>query len=257
MDTCPVSPLRLLLIDAHAIVSDGLVALFSAEPDIEVVGAAHDGWSAIEKARRLTPDVILMDILLPGMNGIDTIVEIASRKIQTKILVLTADDSESCVRESLRAGASGYILKSCTLPELVLAIRNVNIGNTYLSPAISSSIVNGYVNTSSTCSPSSQWLSLTRRERQVLQLVAERFHNKEIAGKLHICIKTVEKHRSNLRNKLDIHNTYDLIKYWESHGLSPVTYFGEKHKHQISQSLSRTGSSVLQDNGLHQALLEL
>lgn len=188
------------------------------------------------------------------MNGIDTIVEITSRKIASKILVLTADESDSCVRESLRAGALGYILKNCKLPELVLAIRSVGIGNAYLSPAISSSIVNGYMNTASACDPGSRWRSLTPRERQVLRLVAERFHNKEIADKLHISIKTVEKHRSNLRNKLDIHNTLDLIDYWEAHGLSPASYAREKRKERLGERSATTISPILWNHNLRYAL---
>lgn len=256
MDKASLSPLKLLLVEAHSIVKDGLMALLSTEPDMKVVGSAQDGWAAIETARRLIPDVIIMDLLLPGMNGIDTIVEITSRKIASKILVLTADESDGCVRESLRAGASGYILKNCNLPELVLAIRSVSIGNAYLSPAISSSIVNGYVNTTSACDTGSRWHNLTPRERQILQLVAERFHNKEIADKLHISIKTVEKHRSNLRTKLNIHNTLDLIDYWEAHGLSPASYAKEKRKARLGESSSATVSPVIRDHDLRYALLD-
>lgn len=221
--------LRLLLVDSQAIMLEGLNALLSPITDLNIVGEAQDGWSAVQMARTHRPDIIIMDLMLPRMNGIDAIIELSSRRIDTSVLVLTADNSETCVREALRAGAAGYILKSCKLTELLLAIRSITSGNAYLSPSISSNVINGYVNKVQTQRFTSQWCNLTSRERQILQLIAEGSSSKKIAMDLHLSIKTVEKHRSNLRNKLDIHNTHGLITYWETHGLSPDRY--ERHQH--------------------------
>lgn len=218
------SPLRMILVDGQAIMREGLNALLSPIPEFNIVGEAQDGWQAIRMAQTHSPDLVITDLLLPKMNGIDAITEIVSRKIKTSILVLTADDSEACVREAFSAGAVGYILKSCTLMELAQAIRSVSNGNSYLSPAISSKVINGYVKTTQAQRPTAKWCGLTKRERQILQLIGEGSRNRDVAAQLHISIKTVEKHRSNLRSKLNIHTTHGLIRYWELHGLHPASY---------------------------------
>lgn len=212
---------RILIVDDHTLLRAGLKSLLSHEPDIEIVGEAADGRDAVRAIRIHAPDLILMDLNMPNMNGIEAIVDIKRRYPDTRVLVLTIHRTDEYIHESLRAGADGYILKDATHDELRIAIRCVLNGKTYLSPDISARVINGYmgVNANKSFGSVSTWDTLTHREREVLKLVAEGNTNKYIAEYYSLSIKTVEKHRSNLMKKLDLHNASMLTAYAIEKGL--------------------------------------
>jgi DNA-binding NarL/FixJ family response regulator len=167
----------------------------------------------------MAPDLVLMDLSMPGMNGIEAMLDIKRRNPGTRILVLTVHKADEYIHESLRAGADGYILKDATHDELQIAIRSVLKGKTYLSPDISDRVIHGFLGSGRVSEASSGWDALTHREREVLKLVAEGHPNKYIANYLCLSIKTVEKHRSNLMKKLDLHNASMLTSYAIEKGL--------------------------------------
>jgi DNA-binding NarL/FixJ family response regulator len=210
--------LSVLIVEDHTLLRAGLQALLAMNSDLEVVGEADNGRDAIRVAGLLAPNLVLMDISMPGINGIEAIVEIKRRNPETLILVITAHKIEEYVHASLRAGANGYLLKDATHDELLVAIRCVLKGKTYLSPDVSGGVVNGYLGKTAT-EEGSSLDTLTHREREVLKLVAEGHPNSYIAGFLFLSIKTVEKHRSNLMKKLGLHNASTLTSYAISRGL--------------------------------------
>ena len=212
---------RILLVDDHTLLRAGLRALLSQDPDIEIVGEAGNGRDAINAIRIHTPDLVLMDLNMPGMNGIEAIVDIKRRYPGTRVLVLTIHKTDEYIHETLRAGADGYMLKDATHDELRVAVRSLLNGKTYLSPDISAKVINGYMGTNAnkTSGLASTWDTLTHREREVLKLVAEGHPNKFIAEYFSLSIKTVEKHRSNLMKKLDLHNASMLTAYAMEKGL--------------------------------------
>ncbi len=213
---------RIFIVEDHTLLRSGLCALLSQDPEIEIVGEADNGRDAIRAIGTLSPDLVLMDLTMPGMNGIEAIVDIKRRNPGTRVLVLTIHKTEEYIHESLRAGADGYILKDATHDELRVGIRSVLNGKTYLSPDISGKVINGYLGTGKATTESSSagnWGTLTHREREVLKLVAEGHTNKYIADYLCLSIKTVEKHRSNLMKKLDLHNASTLTSYAIERGL--------------------------------------
>ena len=210
---------RLLIVEDHTLLRAGLSALLSQDADIEIVGEAVNGRDAIQAVGVLSPHMVLMDLNMPGMNGIEAILDIKRRYPETRVLVLTIHKTEEYIHESLRAGADGYILKDATQDELRVAIRSVLHGKSYLSPDISAKVINGYLGTSQASAGSLLWDSLTHREREVLKLVAEGHPNKFIAEYYCLSVKTVEKHRSNLMKKLDLHNTAMLTAYAIEKGL--------------------------------------
>ena len=218
-------PYRIVIAEDHRIVREGLRSLLSSNPDFEIAGEAEDGLDAVRCAGKLAPDLILMDLSMPRMDGLEAITEIKSRFPNIKILVLTVHQAEEYVFESLKAGADGYLLKGTTYTELNLAIENVLAGNPYLSPGIAGTLVAGYLEGRKALSrdaeynASTGWNSLTRRERQIVKLVAEGNKNKNIAEYLCISIKTVEKHRSNLMKKLDLHNASEITSFAMEKGL--------------------------------------
>lgn len=210
---------RLLIVEDHTLLRAGLTALLSQEADIEIVGEAVNGRDALKAVGMLSPHLVLMDLSMPGMSGIEAILDIKQRYPETRVLVLTIHKTEEYIHESLRAGADGYILKDATHDELRVAIRSVLNGKSYLSPDISAKVINGYLGTSQASAGSLLWNSLTHREREVLKLVAEGHPNKFIAEYYCLSVKTVEKHRSNLMKKLDLHNTAMLTAYAIEKGL--------------------------------------
>lgn len=210
---------RILIVEDHALLRQGLRALLTSDPNIEVVGEAENGRDAIRLAGSLLPELILMDISMPGINGPEAIVEIKKRYPGTKALVLTVHKAEEYIREALKAGADGYILKHATHDELMLAIRSVLNGKTYLSPDIAVKVVSGYLDGGKNINPVSAWDTLTLREREVLKLIAEGHGNKHVANYLCLSIKTVEKHRSNLMRKLDLHNASVLTAFAIENGV--------------------------------------
>jgi len=211
---------RILIVDDHALFRASLAALLSADTDVEVVGEADNGRDAIRAVGQLNPHLVLMDLTMPAMNGMEAITEIKRRYPDVRILVATLHQTEDYIRESLKAGADGYILKDATPEEFHVAVHSILRGKTYLSTDVSSKVVSGYlgggVNGSGNASV---YDSLTHREREVLKLVAEGRQNKGIAEFLNLSVKTVEKHRSNLMAKLEVHNSAGLTAYAIEKGL--------------------------------------
>ena len=207
-----MSKIRVLIADDHAILRDGLCALLEREPDMTVIGQAGDGYEAVQLAARLKPDVVIMDISMPRLNGCEATRQIIQADPRIKVLALSCHDSEEYVRRSLTCGASGYILKESASGELLDAIRSAHRDEMVLSPAITRLVVEDYLRWGDVQPSSSQDL-LSPREREVLQLIAEGYSNKDIAGILSISIKTVQSHRMSLMRKLDLHNSGELIKY--------------------------------------------
>jgi len=210
---------RILIVEDHTLLRVGLSALLSQDPDIEIAGELDNGRDAVRSIAALSPHLVLMDLTMPGCNGFEAMVEIKKRFPGVKILVLTLHRSEEYVHESLKAGADGYILKDATHEELRVAIRSVLNGKTYLSPDISGKVITGYLGAGKDSSVTCPWDTVTHRERQVLKLVAEGHSNKYIAEYLCLSVKTVEKHRSNLMRKLDLHNASALTAFAIAKGL--------------------------------------
>jgi len=210
---------RIVIAEDHTILREGLKALLSSKSNFEIVGEAQDGNEAIRCVDRLRPNLILMDLSMPRMNGMDAIKEIKRRSPETKVLVLTVHKTEEYILATLQAGADGYVLKDSTHAELQMAIQTVLTGKPYISPEISGKIIEGYLEGRKSSKLASPWDTLTQRERGILKLIAEGYKNKEIADYLCISVKTVEKHRANLMEKLDLHNVSDLTAYAIEKGL--------------------------------------
>ena len=211
--------LNIVLADDHTILREGLRALLTADSNIEVVGEARDGREAVRCVEKLGPDLLLMDLSMPRMSGMDAIREIKKRYPKTKIIALTVHKTEEYMLSTLQAGADGFVLKDATHDELILAIKNVMGGKSYLSPGVSEKVIEGYLEGKESNRSLSSWESLSQREREVLKLIAEGYKNKEIAEDLCISLKTVEKHRANLMKKLDLHNAAALTVYAVGRGL--------------------------------------
>src|SRR5512135_764571 len=185
---------RILIVEDHTLLRAGIRSLLLQDPAIEIVGEADNGRDAVRLMESLAPDLVLMDISMPGMNGIEAIIDIKRRYPKTLVLVLTAHKADEYIHESLRAGADGYILKDATHDELRVAIRSVLNGKTYLSPDISKNVIAAYLGTDkATTATGSAWDTLTHREREVLKLVAEGRPNKYIADYFCLSVKTIEK----------------------------------------------------------------
>jgi DNA-binding NarL/FixJ family response regulator len=209
-----------VIAEDYTILREGIKSLLSSNPDLKVVGEAGDGLEAVRAVRNLSPDLVLMDLSMPRMTGVDAIKEIKRIRPETRIIVLTARSAEEYIFESLHAGADGYLLKHASSTELLTAIRHVLDGHRYLTPVISDTIINSLlIGKKEELPVQSKWERVTQRERQVLKLVAEGHRNKEIADFLCISCKTVEKHRSNLREKLNLHNTVSLAALAAEKGL--------------------------------------
>ena len=211
--------LRIVLAEDHTILREGLRALLSADPNFEIIGEAQNGREAVRCVEKLEPDLLLMDLSMPRMSGMDAIREIKRRYPEVKIIALTVHKTEEYLLTTLKAGADGYVLKDATHEELVMAIKNVMGGKSYLSPGVSEKIIVGYLEGRESNRTASPWETLSQREREVLKLIAEGFKNKEIAEDLCISLKTVEKHRANLMKKLDLHNAAALTVYAVQKGL--------------------------------------
>ncbi|MGI9301323.1 MAG: response regulator [Gammaproteobacteria bacterium] len=209
---------RLLIVDDHAILREGLRALLSCEEDLEVIGEATDGREAVNFVNLHKPELVLMDLSMPNTNGTEAIRAIKKRNADTRVIALTVHKTEEYVRATLEAGANGYVLKDDTHQELLSAIRSVLKGETYLSPAIVGKVVTAYLGAAQrTTTPS--WDNLTPREREILKLIAEDYKNREIAAYLSLSLKTVEKHRSNLMKKLNLHSASAVTAYAIENGL--------------------------------------
>jgi len=210
---------RIVLAEDHTILREGLRALLSSDSIFEIVGEAEDGREAVRCVERLSPDLLLMDLSMPRMSGMEAIREIKKRHPETRIIALTVHKTEEYLLTTLKAGADGYVLKDATHYELVLAIKHVMTGKSYLSPSVSEKVIVGYLEGREGVESVSAWKTLSQREREVLKLIAEGYKNKEIAKDLCISLKTVEKHRANLMKKLDLHNAAALTVYAMEKGL--------------------------------------
>ena len=209
----PTGKIRVLLADDHAVLRDGIRALLEDEPDILVVGEAEDGRSAVEQARRLTPDVVIMDIGMPLLNGLEATRQIKRDRPETSVLILTMHENPEYVPQVLAAGGSGYVLKQAAGKELVLAIRAVARGEAQFSPSVARTLADLYLQSLEAEAVHDPYDDLTSREREVLQLVAEGFSNRKIAEVLNLSVKTVKTHRLHLMRKLDLHDRSELIRY--------------------------------------------
>ncbi len=206
-------PIRILLADDHAILRDGIRALLSDEADLQVVGEAENGRQALEKARALRPDIVIMDIGMPLLSGLEATKHIRREVPESRVLILTMHQNDEYLAQVLAAGASGYVLKDAAGRELVLAIRQVARGEPFFSPLMTRTLTSLYLNSLEAERTHDPYDDLTIREREVLQLVAEGFTNRQIAEMLKLSIKTVKTHRLHLMQKLDLHDRTELVKY--------------------------------------------
>ena len=204
--------IRILLVDDHTLVRSGIRSLLEHEPGLSVIGEAEDGRAAVRLACKLKPNVVIMDIAMPLLNGLEATRQIKIQCPDVKVLVLSMHDNEEYIRQALEAGAMGYILKDAAAQELISAIQSVYRGEAVLSPAVTRLVIEDYLRWGGT-RPQEESDSLSPREREVLQLIAEGYTNKQIAEILSISIKTVQAHRNNLMQKLDLHDRGELIKY--------------------------------------------
>jgi DNA-binding NarL/FixJ family response regulator len=204
--------IKILIADDHALVREGITALLSLHDQVKIVGTAANGQEAVEKAGKLHPDIILMDIAMPGLGGLEATLEIRRLHPEIKILVLSQYDDKEYVSRLFKAGVSGYILKHAVGTDLVSAIRAVYRGECYLYPAIAAGVVDGYLGRS-TIDVDDPYESLTDREKQVLKLIAEGCSQKEVATLLNISAKTVVAHQTNISEKLGLHARAALIKF--------------------------------------------
>ena len=210
---------NIVIAEDHTILREGLKSLLSSQPDLKIAGEAGDGLEAIRCVRDHRPDLILLDLSMPRMTGLDAIKEIRRVSEDTKIIVLTVHSTEEYILATLQAGADGYVLKDAHSTELMTAIRHVLDGRRYLSPSISGTIIDGLLQGKKASAIKSAWETLTQREREILKLIAEGHKNKDIADLLCISLKTVEKHRANLMDKLDLHNVAALTALAAEKGL--------------------------------------
>ena len=208
-----MSKIRLVLADDHAVVRSGLRMLLEAQPDIEIVAEAETGEEAVDHARKLKPDIILMDIQMPGVNGIEATKRIKRLSPDSAVLALTMHEDEQYFFEMLHAGASGYVPKRAAPDELVTAIRTVARGDVFLYPSLATQLVQDYLKQAGTGDQPEVYDTLTPREQEVLILIAEGLSNPEIAERLVISVKTVDRHRENIMRKLNLHSRIDLVKY--------------------------------------------
>jgi DNA-binding NarL/FixJ family response regulator len=210
--------IKVLVVDDHAIMRDGIRALLGVHDDIEIAGEAFEGREALDKVQELNPDVVVMDVAMPGMDGLEATRRITKRNPKIKVLVLSQYDDKKYVLAAVRAGASGYVSKRALGTELVLAIRAVYQGDSYLYPSAAKVVIEDLLSRSETDS----YDKLTAREREILKLIADGHSSREIAEMLYISLKTVLGHRANLMTKLDLHNRTELIKYALREGLVSI-----------------------------------
>ena len=208
-----MSRIRILLADDHTLFRQGVRTLLASETDMEVVGEAPDGTAAAEKAAELKPDVVLLDIGMPGLSSFETTRQIKRNRPETKVVFLTMYDDEDYLVEGMEVGANGYVLKDSPAPQLVAAVRDVYRGGSYLSPRMLSQLVDDFRTRVKTTDRMPRFATLTPREKEVLKMLAEGNSVKEVATQLNLSVKTVEAHKFNLMRKLDIHNKAHLVQY--------------------------------------------
>jgi two-component system, NarL family, response regulator NreC len=216
-----MSKIKILIADDHKILRQGIRSLLAPQPDFEVVGETADGPETLKETFKLKPDVVLMDIGMPNLNGFEATRQIKKKLPEVKVLFLTMYQDDEYVLQALHSGASGYVLKDVAVEELVTAIRAVNNDQYYLSPSISRTVIDAYLRKTEKGEKEPSEL-LTAREREIVQLIAEGYTNKEIAAKLFISVKTVDAHRSHIMEKLDIHDVAQLVKYAIRKGITDL-----------------------------------
>ena len=210
---------RVFIAEDHTILREGLKSILTSNADLEVVGEAGDGQDAIRGVDKYKPDLLILDLTMPRMNGLEAIKEIKKISPKTRIMILTIHDTEEYVFPALNAGADGYLLKYANQDELLTGVKTVLEGKTYLTPGISDEVIQGYLGEKKGLKTNSPWDTVTRQERRILKLIAEGLKNKEIADYLCISTKTAAKHRANLMEKLDIHNVAALTAFAIGKGL--------------------------------------
>jgi two-component system, NarL family, response regulator NreC len=211
--------IRVLLADDHAIVREGIKRILDEEPDIEVVGEAGDGLQAVEMAKKLKPDVAILDITMPALNGIEATRQIRSSLPNTHTLTLTMHEDDTYVFQLLKAGAAGYVLKRAAATDLVQAVRAAQRGEAFLYPSVAKAVVADYLKRLEEGEGKEMYDGLTEREKEILTLVADGATNQEIAHKLFISIKTVQTHRAHIMEKLNLHDRTKLVRYAIRKGL--------------------------------------
>lgn len=214
--------IKLLLADDHQMMREGLKAMIEKERDLTVVGEAEDGKSTVALARKLNPHVVVMDVAMPDLNGIEATRKITKANPNVKVVALSGHVNQHFVREMLAAGASAYLLKQNACDELVRAIRDVVTGKKYLSSAVARGVLDAYVELSQPSSKTPAFAVLTDREREVLQMITEGRSTKEIGGEIGVSVKTVETHRHNIMEKLNLHSVAELTKYAIREGITAV-----------------------------------
>jgi len=205
--------IRVLLVDDHALVREGIRALLELQNDIDVVGEASDGREAVQKVQALTPDVVVMDISMPSMGGIEATRQIVKENPSARVVILSRHDNLSYARFLLQAGASGYVPKKAVSAELAAAIRAVYAGEVFLHPSIAKAIAQDYLQLVQSEHKTDAYERLTEREKEILQLLAEGYSSRQIAERLYLTVKTVLNHRKNIMEKLGVDNAAQLIKY--------------------------------------------
>lgn len=205
--------MRVLIADDHAIVRDGLRAILEAQPDIEVAGEAADGQEAVEKTNHLKPDIVIMDLTMPGMNGLEATRQIKQQSPEVKIIALTMHESDEYFFQILHAGASGYFVKGGSSTELVSALRTVWQGDVFLYPSMTKRLVGDYLKRAHTGKDKESYEGLTEREKEILKLIAEGRSNQEIAELLVLSPSTVQTHRARIMSKLGLHSRTELVKF--------------------------------------------
>jgi DNA-binding NarL/FixJ family response regulator len=213
--------IKILIVDDHTVLREGLRTLLNKEPDLEVIGEAGNGVEAVQKASELTPDIIIMDLNLPDMNGAAATRKILENRPESKVIALSMESDKRYIIDILGAGAMGYVLKDCFFAELAGAIRTVAKGDNYLGPRITEMIIKDYLQRVPDSLPLSS-SSLTQREREIVQLIAEGKNTKEIAANFGTSVKTIEVHRHNIMKKLDLYSIAELTKYAVREGLTSL-----------------------------------
>ncbi len=212
-----MSALRVMIADDHTLVREGIRSLLSKLAEVEVIGEAKDGIDAVRFCKQHAPDVVLMDIAMPELNGLDATTRIADASPSTRVLFLSMHANEEYMQQALQMGAAGYLLKGADLKELEFAIRSVARGERYLTPAVAKYMVEGYRNKGR--NGATQLAQLTSRQREILQLIAEGHSTKDIAGRLNLSVKTIETHRAQVMKRLQIHDVAGLVRFAIRKGL--------------------------------------
>ena len=213
------SKMKIFIVEDHRLFREGLKAMLSPIPEYEIIGEAEDGLEAVRLIKKQKPDIVLLDLSMPRMNGFSVLREIKGSIPEVKILVLSIHESDQYVLQAFEAMADGYAIKDSSSEELRIAIRSVLEGKKYISPGVAGNVLEGYLDGRKTLKSKSALDTVTEREKQVLKLLGEGYQNKEIAGLVNISVKTVEKHRANIMAKLDLHNAAALTAFAFEHGL--------------------------------------